>query len=59
MRTVSATFNGSATTANDRLPVAVRGMLDRALQMLDRFALPRPPADRAELPPEFFKYPPV
>jgi hypothetical protein len=59
MPAVSATFPRSAPAANAGIGTELRRILGRALRRLERLAAPRCATGDGELPPEFFKFPPV
>ena len=59
MPAVNTTFPPSTPAANAGIGTKWRHILGRALRRLERPAAPRCAIGDGELPPEFFKYPPV
>jgi hypothetical protein len=59
MQTVINAFPRSAPAANAGIGTGLRRIVGQALQHLGRLVAPPRATDDAELPPEFFKYPPL
>ena len=59
MPAANTTLPRSAPATNAGIGTGWRRILGRALQQLERLAAPHCAKGDGELPPEFFKYPPV
>jgi hypothetical protein len=59
MQTIGATFDSSAARDNAANTTAKQRFMQQVLRLLDRLVPPPRGADDVELPPEFFRYPPV
>jgi hypothetical protein len=59
MPTIGAKFDSSATRRNAANTPAKPRFMQQVLRLVDRLVPPPGAAADAELPPEFFRYPPV
>jgi hypothetical protein len=59
MRAIGTTFDGAVAPRSGDIASGIWRIRRAALQLLDRLVPPRGDAHDSELPPEFFKYPPM
>jgi hypothetical protein len=59
MQPIGVTFDGTVAATSPGIATGLRRILGQALQLLERLGSVRSGAGETELPPEFFKYPPV